>query len=44
MSFVDLANFFDYIWFPSSDDVDIFDASFDWILSIDHAGFVKLLN
>lgn len=44
MSFTDLTNYFDDIWYPSADDIDIFDLSFDWILSIDHAGYIKLLK
>lgn len=35
--------FFD-LWYPSSDDIDIFDESFDWIISIRHDGCVSFLK
>ena len=35
-------NFFD-IWYPGVDDLDIFDESCNWLLSITHAGIVKAL-
>lgn len=38
----DLATYFQDIWYPSSDDIDIFDDSFDWILSVGHGGDVRL--
>jgi hypothetical protein len=44
MSFDDVSKYFDDIWYPSADDIDIFDSSFEWILSIDHAGYLKLLK
>lgn len=44
MRFDDLAQNFDDVWYPTSDDIDIFDSSFSWILSIDHEGTVKLLR
>ncbi len=37
----DLINYFHDIWFPSSDDIEIFDESFDWILSIRHDGVIS---
>ncbi|TDQ12029.1 hypothetical protein [Pedobacter metabolipauper] len=36
----DLDKYFDDIWFPVSDDIDLFDASLDWILSIRHDGCI----
>lgn len=44
MSFYDMSKYFDYIWYPSADDIDLFDLSFEWILSIDHDGTIKLLK
>lgn len=40
ISFKDLCENFDDIWYPSSDDLDIFDRSFAWIVSIGHHGEV----
>ena len=37
----DLARHFHDIWYPGSDDIDVFDESLTWILSIDHDGYVK---
>ena len=44
MRFVDLNNYFYDIWYPGSDDIDIFDSTFSWVLSISHEGYVKYLN
>ena len=44
MSFGDLAANFDDVWYPSSDDIDIFDDSVSWILSVSHEGAVKVLK
>ena len=44
MRLVDLNNYFDDIWYPGSDDIDIFDSTFSWVLSISHEGYVKYLN
>lgn len=38
----DLNKYFDDIWYPSSDDIDIFDDSFSWVLSIRHDGALSL--
>lgn len=35
-------NFFD-IWYPSVDDLDIFDENCNWLLSVTHHGIVKVL-
>lgn len=34
----DLTNYFDDIWYPSSDDIEIFDNSISWMISIGHSG------
>lgn len=34
----DLAQWFDYIWYPSLDDIEVFPNSLDWILCVDHGG------
>jgi hypothetical protein len=38
--FEDLNKYFDDIWYPGPDDIDIFDNSFSWVLSISHEGDV----
>ena len=40
----DLNKYFLDIWYPNSDDIDIFDESLEWILSIRHDGSVSILN
>jgi hypothetical protein len=41
MHFGDLSNYFDDIWYPESDDIDIFDDTFLWVLSIYHYGGIS---
>ncbi|MCU7937010.1 MAG: hypothetical protein KZQ99_19405 [Candidatus Thiodiazotropha sp. (ex Dulcina madagascariensis)] len=43
MRFVDLAKYIHDIWYPDVDDIDIFDASFTWVLSLNHSGQIKIL-
>ena len=38
----DFVRHFSDIWYPSSDDIDIFDQSVSWVLSISHYGSVKM--
>lgn len=40
----DLCTFFHDIWYPSSDDLDVFDSSYNWVISICHSGTVKVLH
>jgi hypothetical protein len=40
----DFEKYFDDIWFAGSDDIDIFDDSLKWILSIRHDGLVSILK
>ncbi len=37
----DLSRYFSYIWYPSSDDIDVFDSSISWVVSIRHDGAVS---
>ncbi len=40
-------NFFSDIWYPSLDDIEIFDLNLNWIVSVRHYGgiyYVKLQN
>ncbi len=40
----DLSRCFHYIWYPSSDDIEIFDKSGSWVLAVDHGGHVRLIG
>ena len=42
--FDDLTLHFDDIWYPGPDELDIFDASFSWIVSISHHGSIKVVK
>ncbi len=33
---------FDSIWYPVSDDIELFDDSLGWTLSVDHDGYIEL--
>lgn len=39
-----LASHFDDVWYPGVDDIDIFDETFTWVLSVTHYGQVKVLK
>ena len=39
----DLATYFDDIWYPGSDDIDLFDDTLSWIISVEHAGGIRVL-
>lgn len=38
--FKDFCNYFGDIWYPAADDIEVFDASFNWIVSVKHYGAV----
>lgn len=40
----DLSVHFDDIWYPSSDDIEIFDESLDWFVSVRHDGLLSVLD
>ena len=40
---VDLDKYFYDIWFPSADDIDIFDESLKWVVSIRHDGIISYI-
>ena len=42
IALIDLSRTLEYIWWPGPDDIDVFDDTLTWVLSIDHGGFVKL--
>lgn len=37
----DVARYFDDLWYPGADDLDLFDASLDWVVSIGHDGAIS---
>ncbi len=42
MKLTDLDKYFYDIWYPISDDIDIFDDSCSWVLSVRHYGILSL--
>lgn len=44
MLFSDLAGYFDDIWYADVDDIDVFDKTNTWLLSLSHYGQVKILK
>ena len=40
LRFDDLDNFFSDIWYPSLDDIEIFDINLNWIISVRHYGAI----
>jgi len=36
-----LAKYFDEVWYPGTDDIDIWDDSYDWIMSVHHSGGLR---
>ncbi len=44
MPLQELSTHFDSIWYPSSDDIEIFDSSASWFVLIRHDGTVRVLR
>lgn len=40
----ELDRYFTDVWYPDADDIDIFDDSLEWILSVTHTGKIRLLK
>lgn len=40
----DLCRFFDDVWYPSADDIEIFDESCDWCVMVRHFGAVGVVD
>ena len=40
----DFDKYFNDLWYPSADDIEIFDNTLSWMLSISHSGVVKLIR
>lgn len=43
MNLSDLSTHFGDIWYPAADDIDIFDETLDWIISIGYSGEVLVM-
>jgi len=43
MGLAELDEFWEYIWYPSSDDIDVIDSECRWMITIDHDGKVGML-
>lgn len=44
VALIDLSKNFGDIWYPSSDDIEVFDASLDWFAFVRHDGAVSVLD
>lgn len=44
ISLKDLTEYWDDIWYPAADDVEVFDDSLKWMLFIHHSGDVSILR
>lgn len=41
---VDIADYFSDIWYPSADDIEIFDESCEWMIFISHEGYISVAS
>jgi hypothetical protein len=44
LKFADLVEYFHYFWYPSSDDIEIFDDGLCWVALIRHDGAVRVVH
>lgn len=44
MGLDDLNRYFSDIWYPGSDDIDIFDSSLEWFLNISPEGYINVVR
>jgi len=42
MNLDDVVKYFSDIWYPGSDDIDIFDETLTWFISVRHDGIIKI--
>jgi hypothetical protein len=42
--FCDLTKYFDDFWYSGPDDIEIFDSSLNWIVFVDHDGYISYLK
>ena len=40
----DVARYFDDLWYPVADDIDLFDASLSWLVSFRHDGVISVIR
>ena len=43
-TFAIVSKYFSDIWYPSTDDIDVFDSSVSWILSVNHEGEIRSMH
>ena len=44
MKSANVIQYFDDVWYPGPDDIDLFPESLEWILLVDHAGYMNFLR
>lgn len=44
MEYRDLVDYFDFIWYPGPDEIEVFDSTFAWVVSVDHDGHIRFLK
>ncbi|UOG32768.1 hypothetical protein [Leptospira noguchii] len=44
MHLKDFINYYEYIWYPSAEDIHIIDSNISWIFSISHSGAIQLVE
>lgn len=44
MNMSDFSRYFDDLWYPAADHIDVFDHTISWIVSIDYSGTLSLLR
>jgi hypothetical protein len=44
MKFSDLCHNLEDVWYPAADDIDIFDTSLHWIISLTHYGKIRIVR
>lgn len=40
----DVDKYFRYLWYPCSDDIDLFDITLSWVISVSHDGEISLIR
>lgn len=44
IAYAELSDHFDYIWYAGPDDIDLFDASLSWVVSVWHDGYLSFVD
>jgi hypothetical protein len=42
MQWGDLVQYFEYIWYPQADDMDISDETGNWVIFVEHSGLIRV--